>query len=690
MTSEQERSDTRAAEIQTRPPGLNRTLWWLHCATVAISSFLLFSIQPVIGRLLLPAFGGSASVWSACMLSFQAMLLLGYAYADWTSRHLGLRKQALLHAAALALSLVALPIQISPGLAADLPPAARIVLIIVAGVGAPYLLLSATSPLLQVWYAQAEGIRPYRLYALSNLASLMALVSYPTLVEPSTTGRTQLIVWSAGFVVFVLMCGSAALFARVGPARRFGAEARAGVAPALKTRVLWVMLAGIPSALLLATTNHLCQNVAAIPFLWIAPLVVYLLTLILCFDFDREGIRVVFRWLTPGALAAMGYACLHSTFSMNPKLLIPLFCTGLFIVCMTFHGELVARKPDPAHLTSFYLTMSLGGAVGSALIVWAAPALLSGVYEFPLLVAGSATFLLFLYYRKNWYTDVVFTAASIAAVVFAAAQIQLFAGGARVSMRNFYGALRIVETPGVGKSPAIRTMVHGTVSHGAQFQDAGWRELPTTYYAHGTGAQMALDHLRRGPQTVGVIGLGAGTLAAYALPGDHYVFYELNPQVIGLARSEFTYLSKPGVEVIEGDGRLALERDTRMFDVIVLDAFSGDAIPTHLLTQEAVAIYLRHLKPDGVLAMHISNSVLDLEPTVQKLAESAGLVSEMIHTGGDPKSDRSEAYWALMARSAPRLDGPKARAAARPLHSITRLRVWTDDYSNLFELLKTQ
>jgi protein-L-isoaspartate O-methyltransferase len=333
--------------------------------------------------------------------------------------------------------------------------------------------------------------------------------------------------------------------------------------------------------------------------------------------------------------------------------------------------------------------VSIGGALGGVLIVIVAPRVLSGVYELPILMTAASMFLMMMYYRRRWYIDVAWAAVSITLLVFSMAQISSFSAHTRIAMRNFYGALRVVDTQFPDGS-VNRALVHGTVAHGNQFQDAVRSRQATTYYAPGTGAWFALDVLRTGPQSAGLIGLGAGTLAAYVKPGDHYTYYELNPQVIDLARREFTYLNVSGVEVLEGDGRLALAKDPRSFDVLVLDAFSGDSIPTHLLTQEAMGVYLRHLSPNGILAMHISNSVLDLESPVAKLAEAAGLHAVLVHTPPDDKISRSEAVWVLMTRTPSRFENADLSKIARPLQAKPAQRLWTDDYSNLFQLLKSQ
>jgi protein-L-isoaspartate O-methyltransferase len=674
-----------ASAVPGRPPS---KAFILDCATVFVSAFLLFSIQPMMGRLILPLFGGSASVWSACMVFFQAILLAGYAYADYLARKLPPRVQGWIHAGLLVASLFVLPMHLRKPFGENVPPAFRILLILGATIGAQYFLLSSTSPLIQMWCARRQGTSPYRLYALSNLASLLALLSYPVVIEPHLTGHAQILGWSVGFGAFALMSGASALLAARQPARILSPESAAYLSPKLSARVLWVILSAIPSALLLATTNHLCQNVAAIPFLWIIPLAAYLLTLILCFDFDSARRRRVFQCLAPPTLIAMTYVSLHGSFVTDPRVLTPLFTLGLFIVCMVFHGELVARRPEGAQSSSFYLMVSLGGVLGGALIVWVAPLALRGVFELPILVTLAAGSLLFLYYRRAWWIDVVWAATSIAVLVFTMKQVQVFSQGNRVAMRNFYGALRIVDSQTADGS-SIRVMVHGTVSHGTQFQDPAQSNLATTYYAPGTGVAAVLQNLPPGQAQVGIIGLGAGTLAAYARPGDQYVFYELNPQVIELARREFTFLQRPNVEVIQGDGRLALQRDPRSFDVIVVDAFSGDAIPTHLLTREAIRIYAQHLKPGGIIGIHISNSVIDLEPAVLKVAESEAMFSIVAATSGDDRAGRSPAIWALLSSSQERLHTPELDQIARPLRARPGQRPWTDDYNNLFQLLKT-
>ncbi len=667
---------------------------WLAAGAILASAFLLFQVQPVIAKAILPWFGGSAAVWTTCMLFFQTVLLAGYLYAHWSARNLRPRWQALVHGVLLAVSLTWLPLR------ADLawrpsgtePPVLAVLGVLAASVGLPYFLLSATTPLVQSWWARAPGAAlPYRLYALSNLASLAALVSYPVLVEPLVATRRQMDAWSAGYTLFCLLCGALAVRAAAWQAPLAApTTGTQGSAIAGRQMLLWLLLAAVPSFLLLATTNHLCQNVAAIPFLWLLPLVAYLFSLIVCFDREEWYRPGVWRTLMAALLAAMGFAVLKQTPSTSLKLLIPLFTAGLFVACMVFHGELVRRKPHAGGLTAFYLMMSLGGALGGVLAGLLAPALLSGVFELPLGLAAASLVVLFLLYRRNLYADLVWGMLSASLLAAAIWQVRSYGADAQLTARNFFGALRVCDsTPGSGR-PALRSLVHGTVNHGTQFLDADRRRLPTTYYGYGTGVQLALDSLTQSPRRVGLIGLGAGTLAAYSRPGDRFRFYEINPQVAEIARRQFTYLADhPAAEVVIGDGRLCLEREPESeFDLVAVDAFSGDSIPAHLLTREAVGLYLSRLKGDGLLALHISNSALDLEPVVESIVRSLGKPALVIHSRVRPDDGVYEAQWALVAHHAAALDRPALRSAGRELKAAAGLRPWTDDYSNLFSILK--
>ena len=669
----------------------------LSAFTIFLSAFLLFQIQPMIAKMILPWFGGSAAVWITAMLFFQTVLLGGYLYAHWLVRKIAPQVQAAVHAALLGLSLLLLPVMPSPAgkPSGSEDPVLLILGLLVVSVGLPYFLLSTTSPLIQAWYARRHRTAlPYRLFALSNLASLLGLLAYPFLVEPNVTLRQQSIGWSAVYGVFVLL-GAAAAFA----GSKAGAEAPSEPAPggagalSLPPRVgeqfFWMLLAACASTMLLSVTNHLTQNVASIPFLWVLPLSIYLVTFILTFDFEGLYHRKVWVWLLATALAGMSYGLANWNSRTPLTLVIPAFCTGLFIACMFCHGELVKRKPAPQYLTSFYLMLSLGGALGGLLVGVAAPRLLPGYFELPLaLIACAMLMLSVIDYRKWRITTFAGWAVAVAVLYGAAMFISSYAESTRAMVRNFYGGLRVTEYD-IGTEDEARTMVHGTVIHGKQFTlPERWNER-ITYYSPESGIGLALQALRHSSLKVGVIGLGAGSLAAYAERGDVFRFYEINPLVETLARAEFTYLSgsRGRTEVVLGDGRLSLEREPdQRYDLLAVDAFSGDSIPVHLLTTQALELYFRHLKPGGILALHITNTHLDLPPVVETLRRALDKHAVMITNERDEDREIYTATWAVV--SSKPLTSPAIEDVAEDLPYRPELRAWTDDYNNLFQILR--
>jgi len=672
---------------------------FLYASTIFLSAFLLFQIQPMIAKMILPWFGGSAAVWITAMLFFQTALLGGYLYAHWSIRKLDSRMQAVVHAFLLAASLALLPV--GPALAwkpaGAEDPILRILALLMFSVGLPYFLLSTTSPLIQAWYARThETALPYRLFGMSNLASLAGLLAYPVLVEPNITLRQQSLGWSAGYAIFAALCiitafNSHRVPSAVASRENAGAkdDASDGRRPTAREQVLWLLLAGCASTLLLAVTNHLTQNVASIPFLWVLPLGLYLLTFILCFDYERFYHRKVFTWLMAVAVGGMAYGLGRWNSHTSLKIVIPAFSAGMFIGCMFFHGELVRRKPAPRYLTSFYLMLSLGGALGGLLVGLAAPRFLTGYFELPIaLILCALTMLVLLEYRTWRFTLAISWATAIGVIVASGYYVSSYTDLARVMVRNFYGGLRVhVNDPGTINE--ARMLVHGTVDHGMQFTAPERRREHITYYGPESGVGLALRHLRRSRLRVGVIGLGAGSLASYAEPGDVFRFYEINPLVKTLARTEFTYLAdcRGKTEVIMGDGRLSLEREpAQAYDLLAIDAFSGDAVPVHLLTRQALELYFRHLKPSGVLALHITNTHLDLEPVVERLGRTLGKHAVLITNDKDEERRVYRSRWALLS-SRP-LSSPKIRDAAEKLTSRPELRVWTDDYNNLFQILK--
>ena len=694
---------TSSAILTAEAPRRRKTPLGLYAITVFFSAFLLFEIEPIIAKIVLPWFGGSAAVWTTCLLFFQTSLLAGYLYAHLAVKGLTPRVQVLVHIALLAASLVALPVIPSAGWKpmGNEDPSWRILGLLTATLGLPYLLLSATSPMLQAWYARTHReAAPYRLFALSNAGSLLALLSYPALVEPQFSTRHQAWGWSAGYIAFVLLCATVAWMARDGavPAKvdESGAD---GALPSWRLQLMWLALAACGSTLLLAVTNHLTQNVASIPFLWILPLTLYLLSFIFCFEGRGWYHRASFLKLVMVALAGMAYA-LGSDFQ-NLRLigLIPVFAGGLFVCTMVCHGELARLKPPHGHLTSFYLMISLGGALGGVLVGLVAPHFFSGYFELPIGMAWCAIMVVLVLKPApeagRWALARIVWIASMAATLvligYLGYEIHDFRQGSRVLVRNFYGALRVDDEGDGVEEAAIRKLTHGTINHGEEFLDPKRHMQPTTYYGYNTGIGLTIQEAqRRLGLRVGVIGLGTGTIAAYARPGDTYRFYDINPLVIDIARTQFRFVpdSKGKVEIVLGDARLSMEREApQNYDVLAVDAFSSDAIPVHLLTQEAFALYFRQLQPGGVLAVHISNKHLDLAPIVEMAARSEGKRAVVIDTDDDDDNGVFGATWVLVSTRASFFDYPFIRRAAKPVKPIA-LRMWTDDYSNLFQILK--
>ncbi len=683
----------------------------LYALTIFASAFLLFQVQPIIARLILPWFGGSAGVWITCLLFFQVALLLGYLYAHGTIRYLAPKRQALLHLGLLAGSALLLPITPNqswkPLTAGD--PTLRILGLLTTTIGLPYFLLSATSPLLQAWYTRSrkEAV-PYRLFALSNAACLLALISYPLLVEPFFSNRAQTHWWSAAYLAFLALCGATALRQRRTESGRLRAatEAEEPVTAAAKARpgwdlmALWVAMAACASILLLSVTNHLTKNVAPIPFLWVLPLGIYLLTLIFCFDRPGWYKRQWYLLLLVADLVLLAYVLFLGSGIVHLKVVITLFASLLLVCCMVCHGELAHIKPAPQYLTSFYLMMALGGAVGGVFVALAAPHLFSGYYELPIGVAACVFIPLLVIYRNppKPYTRSARLQATVAMMGFALVILVVLITAIRGSMgqhrllaRNFYGALWTADSGLETPENATRAFVHGGINHGEQFLASRKRRQPTAYYGPQSGVGLALLQDPARPRRVGLIGLGVGILASYGRPGDYYRFYEINPLVIRVANTEFSFLKDcpARVDVVEGDGRLALEREpSQEFDILVADAFSGDAVPVHLLTEQAFALYFRHLKKNGILAVHVTNTYLDLAPILQLAAASAGKEALLVASPGDKEKHFFSTVWVLATGCREFIDKALSEGWARRIEPRPGVRPWTDDYSNLLAILK--
>lgn len=667
----------------------------LFATTIFVSAFLLFLIQPLIAKQILPWFGGSAGVWATCLVFFQTALMAGYLYAHALVRHFAPRTQAFLHIGLLAASCLALPViadaSWKPQSGDD--PVARIVGLLALTIGLPYFLLSSTGPLVQAWYARCLGRVPWRLFALSNLGSLLALLAYPFAVEPWIATASQAWIWSGAYAVFAALCAAAAWQAGPMQAARtpnFQAAEESGPAPGAATRLLWLLLAATASALLLAVSNHITQNVASVPFLWILPLSLYLLSFILCFDRERSYHRGLFLVLVAVTVPAMGWLL----DGLELKLVIPVYLIGLFVLCMFCHGELARLKPAPRHLTSFYLSVSAGGVLGGLAIGIGAPLLLSAYYELGIALTVCALLALLISRRLRPWIPAVFTYVAIAAAWLSYGQISAArAPGVVTSTRNFYGAIRVKD---YGPPAYIRTFRHGAILHGGQLLGTPEaRRKPRTYYGPDSGLGLVIGVLRaRGPLHIGVVGLGVGTIAAWGREGDRIRFYELDPAVIAMARQDFSYLqdSAARVTTVLGDARLSLEREpAQEFDLLSIDAFSGDSIPVHLLTIEALDIYLRHLKPGGVLLYQATNRYLDIGPVVRQLAAKRSMGTALLSSDGGEDATASfenPSDWIVASTDRAVLEAPGLARLRRSVAEQPGLAPWTDDYNNLLQILR--
>jgi SAM-dependent methyltransferase len=685
----------------------------LYALTILVSAFLLFQVQPIIAKIILPWFGGSAAVWTTCLLFFQMVLLLGYLYSHAAIRYLKPRAQMLLHAVLLAASVAALPIypNVSWKPVGGSDPAMQILGLLAVTVGLPYFLLSTTGPLLQAWYTRRyHGAMPYRLYALSNAGSMLALITYPVLFEPAFTTHQQSSMWSWSFGVFAALCAFTAFVSGRGgqggettEAAGLAAGGQAKACPTAKTYVMWLLLPAMTSVMLLAITNHLSQNVAAIPFLWVLPLTIYLLTFILCFEGEGWYRRNPYLQLLAVALGSAAYAVsIDMTSSVPIKVMLPLFAMGLFTFCMVCHGELARLKPDPKYLTHFYLMMAAGGALGGLLVGLMAPHFLNALYEMPVSLVACAALVSYvlrqdaeLTWIRRWPGVVVSVALTLALAGFVGWQIKEMVSGSRVLVRNFYGGLKVRDTGAPGSLWATRTLTNGTINHGEEYLHIARRDLATTYYGPNTGIGIAIrEKQKAGAVRIGVIGLGTGTTAAYGRLGDYIRYYEINPLVLELAKKEFFFLAdcKGKLDVAMGDARLSLERElqeghAQNFDVLAVDAFSSDSIPVHLLTKEAMELYFRHLRPDGILAVHISNRYLNLQPVLEGEANATQKIARLVDTEEDDTQDVFGATWVLITSPAAGFTG-EILSSSTVLDSKRTVRLWTDEYSNLFQILK--
>lgn len=705
----------------------------LYAAATFASAFLIFLVQPMVGKRILPWFGGGPGVWTLCLMFYQTALFLGYAYAHTLVRRASPRSQLIVHTVVFAGAALLLPVlpgdHWRPGGLDD--PEASILLMLFANVALPFLVLAATGPLVQAWFARLHPDRsPYPLYAVSNVGSLLALCVYPFVIEPRLGLSLTSTAWGVAFVacgVAVLAC---AFLARSSDAANNSPEHGGSESATPLIVALWLLLPAAAVMVLMAITNRLCLDLASVPFLWVLPLGIYLLSFIFCFGSERAYRRAPFvlfslsmclvmvaapslTWLPAAWTAALtsiyGQIATHSLL--------------LFGVSMVMHGELYRLRPPPANLTSFYLCVSGGGALGGLFVGVVAPRVFDAYHEFPLGL-GCAGVLLMLtcgvdprsalrFGGPRWRWALATPAALVALVVIALASTSQPADLVHAE-RNFFGVLRVYQEDANDPQAMRYAFTHGNTLHGIQFRQAGLRKLVTGYYGAGSGVATALNSRPRGaPTHVGIVGLGVGLLVPYGRAGDRFRFYELDPDVIRLAQNQtyFSFLSDSAAEIslVPGDARLSLQAELdagtpQEFDVLVLDAFSSDSIPVHLLTLEAFSLFALHLKDEGVIATHLSNRHLDLAPLVVRLGERLGMKAVLVTNRNMSRLRTRASRWVLLSRHAERLDAARSVAAQfRKTHNLTprtlrfqvlqpdvleRAPVWTDDYSDVFSVLK--
>lgn len=671
--------------------------------TIFLSAFLLFQVQPMVGRYILPWFGGGPAVWTTCMLFFQTLLLAGYAYAHWLGTRTNRRRQSYIHIALLAVSLLFLPLAPRLGRAPSPgDPALAILLLLCATVGGPYFMLSSTGPLLQRWFTLSiPDQSPWRLYALSNIGSFLALLSYPFLLEPYLRLHTQSWMWSALYLTFAILCARTAWQLQpivVTEAVSAELEAR----PTILTILFWLGLATASSTVLLATTNQISQEIAVNPFLWVVPLSIYLLTFILNFESDRWYLRPLFA-IGSGIAAPVACAVMGAAVALSLKSQLAAYLIALFIVCMLCHGELARSRPAKSYLTGFYLTIAAGGALGGLFVAVIAPRIFTEYGEYPLGFAAACLLGFIGWLRtgafsqwttRNFSVRVPLMALLLGGLTAIAAFVTNLDHPGVERFRNFYGILRIGQT--FDMNGPIRQLTHGSIRHGYQYQREPQRRWATSYYGPHSGVAVAINALDIPHRRIAVVGLGTGTLAAWGRAGDTYRFYEINPLVETVARTRFTYLadSKAKTEVVLGDARVNMQRELDAgahhdFDLIAVDAFSSDSIPLHLLTAECADLYRERLSPHGALLLHISNRTLELNPVARGLAQHLGWKSTLFLAGMDQKTGESTSHWVLITPDTAFFEKPAVadEAFGWPLNDPAPI-VWTDDFASLWHVLR--
>jgi SAM-dependent methyltransferase len=733
-----------ASESAVQPRGVFRAapaVLAAYACAVFCSAFLLFLVQPVFSRMVLPLLGGSPAVWNTCMLFFQAALLGGYLYAHLTTRWLAPRAQAILHLALMAGAALVLPVSVA-GAAPEggASPIAWLLLLMATTVGLPFFVLSGTGPILQRWFSETGhpgAANPYWLYAASNLGSMLALLGYPVLMEPTLRLAEQSRVWAFGYGALALLLAACAR--TVWRARPADAHVAAAPPVPVRERAVWVGLAFIPSSLLLGVTTYITTDLTPVPLLWVVPLALYLLTFALVF---APTTLVPHEWMVmaqPSLLAASVMMLLQG-WLREPTLALPIHLATLFVTAMVCHGELSRRRPPAARLTEFYLWISVGGVLGGIFNVLLAPVLFTRVYEYPLLLAlaclarpwpegglsrrrhlaGGAQALLFcivlLYLARRDVNELptlaivplataaifllalglgrapVWLATCLGALLLSHIRIEVMSPNTLFTQRTFFGHYRVYVNPVGGGYNALG---HGSTLHGAQSLTRERVAEPLTYYVRNgpLGDIFASRPVTARGTRVAVVGLGTGTTAAYAQEGEEWTFYEIDPGIVEIARGGkyFTYLrnAEAPVDIVIGDARLSIARAPRgAYDLILLDAFSSDAVPVHLLTREALGTYLERLAPGGRIAFHVSNRYLDLESVIAELARERKLAVR-VGSGPESKPDIYQQWstWVVVARSERDLGDVSGKRWRAP-NMRPGLRPWTDDYSSVLSVFR--
>ena len=719
---------------------------WLFTATTFVGATLLFLVQPLFAKMVLPLLGGSPSVWNTALVFFQAALLAGYGYAHWLMRRFGQRSQLSVHVCVLATAALVLPIGVAPGWRppADTPPAVWLLGLLSVSVGAPFFAVSATAPLIQRWFARTghpQAHDPYFLYSASNLGSVLALLAFPFVLEPTLSSQAQSTVWSLGFAVLTVgIIGCGVMLWRRTDAASSSSWPQATERPNWRQRATWMVYAALPSALLLSVTTHISTDIAAAPLLWVIPLTLYLLTFAIAFA--RRPL--IPHWVAVRAMP-LALMILVALFAWREPigLFLPLHLLVFFVIALMCHGELVRHRPGVESLTEFYLFLSLGGVMGGAFVALGAPVLFNTVFEYPLSLALAAALLPSATPRANrgdvvlalvmlavlvggktvtsvlgWqpHTLVVPGICAVFALIVFARQTRPFGFGLCVGVllvssayaltssevlwrgRSFFGVYRISESG----DPPNRSLVHGTTNHGGQLRAANGDISPTAYYTSSSpiAEVLAATQARSVGQRVGVVGLGSGALACYRRAGDAWRFFEIDPLMawIAVESGHFELMARCAesvsapVPIVLGDARLTLaEEPDGHLDLLVIDAFSSDAIPIHLLTREAVTLYMDKLAEDGVLVLHISNRFLNLAPVLARIVEELGYAalrgsSNKIDREIDPAGTKS--VWVLIARDQATIDALALGEIWGRLEAPAGRRVWSDDFSNLLAVIR--